>query len=73
MRVIAGDVDGMSGPGSTHTPMALVHATLEPGARLELPWTVEFNALVYVLSGAGTVGIEGSRLHTGQAALLGRR
>ena len=25
-------------PGSTHTPMSLVHATIEPGARLDLPW-----------------------------------
>ena len=28
----------------------------QPGARLELPWPVDFNALVYVLSGQGTVG-----------------
>ena len=41
--------------------MALVHATLEPGARLDLPWNDEFNALVYVLAGAGTVGVDGSR------------
>ena len=26
------------GPGLTYTPIALVHATLSPGARLELPW-----------------------------------
>ena len=51
MRVIAGTVDGHAGPGSTYTPMSLVHATLEPGARLDLPWDVDFNALVYVLNG----------------------
>ena len=56
MRVIAGDVGGHAGPGSTHTPMAMVHASLAPGARLDLPWQAEFNALVYVLAGAGTVG-----------------
>ena len=28
----------------------------EPGARLNLPWNRDFNALVYVLSGRGTVG-----------------
>ena len=53
VRVIAGSVGGHPGPGSTHTPMALVHATVEPGARLDLPWDVGFNALVYVLNGAG--------------------
>ncbi len=51
IRVIAGDVAGQEGPGSTHTPMALVHATLAPTAKLELPWRTDFNALVYVLSG----------------------
>ena len=49
VRVIAGDVAGHAGPGSTHTPITLVHATLAPGARLALPWSVDFNALVYVL------------------------
>jgi quercetin 2,3-dioxygenase len=71
VRVIAGSVDGHAGPGATHTPMSLVHATIEPGARLELPWEVEFNALVYVLNGHGCVGVEGRPLHTGQAALFG--
>src|SRR5205814_2208399 len=38
LRVIAGDVAGHSGPGDTYTPMTMVHATLSPGARFELPW-----------------------------------
>ena len=38
VRVIAGDVAGHQGPGATHTPISLVHATLEPGAELVLPW-----------------------------------
>ncbi|KQQ43178.1 pirin family protein [Nocardioides sp. Leaf307] len=71
VRVIAGTVDGHAGPGSTYTPMALVHASLEPGARLDLPWDVDFNALVYVLNGDGTVGEEARPLRTGQAAVLG--
>ena len=72
VRVIAGEVDGHRGPGSTHTPMTLVHATIEPGARLDLPWNTEFNALVYVLGGAGTVGAStASRSRPGQAAVLG--
>ncbi|QYJ04305.1 pirin family protein [Nocardioides panacisoli] len=71
VRVIAGDVDGHVGPGSTHTPMTMVHATLEPGAQLELPWQVDFNALVYVLNGAGTVGIDRQPIRMGQSAALG--
>jgi redox-sensitive bicupin YhaK (pirin superfamily) len=69
--VIAGEVDGLAGPGATHTPMSLVHATLEPGARLELPWPVDYNALVYVLSGHGSVGTDRQPIRTGQAAVLG--
>ena len=71
VRIIAGEVDGVAGPGSTYTPMALVHATLEPGSRLELPWNPEFNALAYVLNGKGTVGSDARPLHTGQAAAFG--
>jgi len=71
VRVIAGQVDGTAGPGSTHTPMALVHATVEPGARLDLPWDVDFNALAYVLSGKGTIGTDSRPIRAGQSAVLG--
>ncbi|HVT41716.1 MAG TPA: pirin family protein [Acidimicrobiales bacterium] len=71
VRVIAGDVGGHHGPGSTHTPISLVHATVEPGAELVLPWPSEFNALVYALSGNGSVGTDARPLHTGQLAVFG--
>ncbi len=71
VRVIAGDVAGQRGPGQTHTPMAMVHATISPGAQLVLPWPADFNALVYVLSGRGSVGPEARPVHTGQMAVLG--
>jgi redox-sensitive bicupin YhaK (pirin superfamily) len=67
----AGGAATLHGPGSTYTPMAMVHATLAPGAALELPWRPDFNALVYVLSGSGSVGIDGAPVHTGQLAVLG--
>src|SRR5262245_34796080 len=38
LRVIAGDLAGHQGPGITHTPITLVHATLSAGASLSLPW-----------------------------------
>jgi redox-sensitive bicupin YhaK (pirin superfamily) len=71
VRIIAGDVDGKTGPGSTHTPMAMVHATLAPTAKLQLPWNPGFNALVYVLSGDGSVGAEKRPIRTGNLAVLG--
>jgi quercetin 2,3-dioxygenase len=72
VRIIAGDVAGQHGPGMTHTPMAMVHATVQPTAALDLPWDPEFNALVYVLSGEGTVGVERRPIRTGNLAVLGR-
>ncbi len=71
IRIIAGDVAGHAGPGSTYSPMTMVHATLSPGARLSLPWRPDYNALVYVLAGQGTVGPEGKPIGAGQLAVLG--
>ncbi|MBA3587021.1 MAG: pirin family protein [Chloroflexi bacterium] len=71
VRVIAGEVAGHAGPGSTYTPMTLVHATLSPEAELVMPWRADYNALVYVMAGAGTVGAERIPVQTGQLAALG--
>jgi quercetin 2,3-dioxygenase len=71
IRVIAGEVDGHAGPGSTYTPMTMVHATVAPGATLTLPWRPEFNALCYVLAGHGSVGAERIDVRTGQLAVFG--
>ena len=71
VRVIAGAIGDHRGPGSTHTPMALVHATLAPGAFLELPWDPAFNALVYVLAGSGRVGSDGRPVRLGQLVAFG--
>ena len=71
VRVIAGEVGGHAGPGSTHTPMALMHATVSPGAQLQLPWNPRFNALVYVLAGSGRAGAAGQPVHAGQLASFG--
>ncbi|MCK9902738.1 pirin family protein [Frankia sp. Cpl3] len=71
VRIIAGDVGGFRGPGSTHTPIAVVHATVSPGARVSVPWRPEYNGLVYVLAGAGTIGAKDTPVHLGQTAVLG--
>src|ERR1700724_1384389 len=71
VRVIAGDVAGHKGPGITHTPISLLHATVNPGAELRLPWRHEFNGLVYVLAGRGTVGAKRVSIGAGQLAAFG--
>jgi hypothetical protein len=72
VRVIAGEVGGHPGPGSTHTPITLLHATVSPGALLQVPWDPTFNALIYVLAGAGRVGSQGRPIREGQLVVLGR-
>src|SRR6202167_5533578 len=71
LRVIAGDVDGYQGPGVTHTPISLLHVTVSPEAQLRLPWRADFNALGYVLAGAGSVGAAHQPVRTGQLAVFG--
>jgi redox-sensitive bicupin YhaK (pirin superfamily) len=72
VRLIAGDVGGQSGPGSTHTPIVYAHATIEAGGKLALAWPTEYNALVYVLR--GSVRVAGDTRTVGEHALavLGR-
>ncbi len=70
IRVIAGEVDGHKGPGSTQTPITLVHATIAPGAQLRLPWRPDYNALVYTLNGKGTVGENRQPVQMGQLAVM---
>jgi redox-sensitive bicupin YhaK (pirin superfamily) len=71
LRVIAGELDGHEGPGITHTPITMIHATLAPGAEITLPWREDFNALAYVLAGRGSVGGERRPVHLGQTAVFG--
>jgi quercetin 2,3-dioxygenase len=85
LRVIAGSFGGpsaggsggvappeeYSGPGVTHTPISLVHATVSAGARVRLPWRADFNALAYVLAGSGSVGVEKRPVRMGQLVVFG--
>ena len=71
VRVIAGDLGGWTGPGQTYTPMTMVHVSISPGSRIDLPWNPAFNALAYVLSGTGAAGDERAPVATGQLAVLG--
>ncbi|MDP1878223.1 MAG: pirin-like C-terminal cupin domain-containing protein [Actinomycetota bacterium] len=70
LRVLAGEVDGHSGPGISHTPLAITHLTLAPGAEVDIPWRHDFNALAYVLAGSGTIGADAQPIRSGQTAVL---
>src|SRR6516225_1390152 len=71
LRVIAGSFGGHDGPGITHTPISLVHATVSAGAQVRLPWPATMNSLAYVLAGSGTVGAEKRPIRMGQLAVFG--
>ncbi|GAQ32615.1 pirin [Mycobacterium pseudoshottsii JCM 15466] len=71
VRIIAGEIDGHRGPGITHTPITLAHATVHAGAQLNIPWQRDLNSLVYVLAGRGAVGPAGHPIHLGQLAVMG--
>ena len=71
VRVIAGEIAGHGGPGTTFTPITLAHATLAPGASVTLPWPRELNALAYALAGRGSVGARRQPLRSGQLAVFG--
>lgn len=75
LRIIAGELPAAAdaparGPGSTHTPITMVHATLAPGAQLELPWRNDFNALAYALAGEGTIGSDRRPFQSGQLGVF---
>lgn len=71
LRVIAGELDGHAGPGITHTPITMIHATVAPGAEVTLPWREDFNGLAYVLAGRGTAGAGRRPVRMGQTAVFG--
>jgi redox-sensitive bicupin YhaK (pirin superfamily) len=71
VRLIAGAIAGHEGPGWTYTPITYAHASISPGAQLRVPWRPDFNAMVYVVSGSGSVGAEHRPLQVGQLAVLG--
>lgn len=71
IRIIAGEIDGHQGPGSTHTPITVAHASVSPGAQVSLPWNPAYNALVYVLSGNGFAGVEARPVTGGQLVVFG--
>ena len=71
VRLIAGDLGGVRGPGSTRSPMTMIHATVSPGARLVLPWPEDYNALAYVLAGNALMGRERRPVEGGQLTVFG--
>jgi redox-sensitive bicupin YhaK (pirin superfamily) len=71
VRLIAGDLAGYEGPGSTHTPITYAHVSLSPGAELEVPWEPTFSSFAYVLTGHGYAGREHRPVDAHQLVVFG--
>ena len=71
VRLIAGELAGFAGPGATHTPITYAHVTLAPGAELSVPWTPDFSAFAYVLTGQGSARDEHRPIQGDQLVVFG--
>lgn len=71
LRLIAGNIGSHIGPGMTNTPINFMHASISPGAQLDLPWPKSYNGLVYVLSGKGKVGPSATPIKSAQLTVFG--
>ena len=70
LRVVAGEVSGVSGPAEALMPLFLAHAVIEPGARVALEVAPCFEAGAYVISGEGVFGSgEGLPARVGELAV----
>lgn len=68
VRVIAGDLFGLSGPGRTRTPISYSHVTLDAGATVRTALPEGHNVLVYPMIGA--FSIDGTRVDEGILAVV---
>jgi quercetin 2,3-dioxygenase len=56
VRVIAGDLFGLSGPGRTHTPISYAHVTLDRDAVVSTALPAGHSVVVYPMTGAIRIG-----------------
>jgi redox-sensitive bicupin YhaK (pirin superfamily) len=56
IRVIAGELFGLTGPGRTRTPISYAHVTLQQGAVVSTPLPSGHTVLAYPLTGAFRIG-----------------
>ena len=73
VRVVAGMVDGHTGPVSgIATAPQMIDVTLPRGGRFDHALPPDYNAFVYVVEGVARLGADGPALERGQLAVLER-
>ncbi len=68
IRVIAGELFGLAGPGSTHTPISYAHVTLAAGESVQTALPSGHNVLVYPMTGG--ISIDGTAVVEGVMAVV---
>ncbi|HZX56040.1 MAG TPA: pirin-like C-terminal cupin domain-containing protein, partial [Ilumatobacteraceae bacterium] len=56
IRVIAGELFGLTGPGRTHTPISYAHVSIDDGASVSTALPHDHAVLAYAMTGAFRVG-----------------
>ncbi len=72
VKVIAGESLGKSAAIDTRTPIALLHATLQPGGSLTQPIPANYNAFAYVISGEGQFAADQTRAGAHDMVIFGQ-
>ena len=70
VRVIAGHLFGLQGPGSTHTPISYAHVTLAADATVSTTLPAGHVVLAYPMT--GSFSIDGTTVDEGILAVVGR-
>jgi redox-sensitive bicupin YhaK (pirin superfamily) len=70
LRVVAGELDGLTGPARTRMPTLLAHLTLAPGNAYEAAWPQGYEAGIYVIEGVARIDGATNAARTGQFAVL---
>ncbi len=52
LRIVAGEIEGLTGPAATFTPVLMAHGIATAGGAIDIPVPESFNAAVYVTRGA---------------------
>jgi len=70
VRVIAGEAGGVRSPVETHSDLAILHVTLEPGVSWSWPKPAGWTCIVYSRKGEASVGSSGQSLPVHHTATL---
>jgi redox-sensitive bicupin YhaK (pirin superfamily) len=69
--IAEGDTQWMTAGGGILPPITYAHVTLAPGAQLSVPWSPDFSAFAYVLTGRGTAGHDQRPIDADQLVVFG--